>query len=311
MNRLEYHANGKLLLTGEYVVLEGALSLALPCRYGQRLVLEYQDDVNALQWKSFDYKNNCWFDAIFNDQLNIIHTSDTTIAVTLQQLLANAAALNQDFSLGGKKIDVYLEFPRNWGLGSSSTLVALVAQVFDVSPFTLQFSVFGGSGYDVACAMISKPILYQLVDEKPEITQVGFAPIFRNKLLFVHQNKKQNSRVAIQNFRKNATQASIATEVAYLSNITEQIAICDHYETFQSLLKAHEQRISALVKLPMIQTQFADYNGVLKSLGAWGGDFFLAAGNDSLEESTAYFKQKGFSTVVQYDDLVEGLPISF
>ena len=31
----KYFSNGKLLLTGEYVVLDGALSLAVPTKYGQ------------------------------------------------------------------------------------------------------------------------------------------------------------------------------------------------------------------------------------------------------------------------------------
>jgi len=35
-----YRSNGKLLLTGEYVVLDGALSLALPTTLGQRLTVE-------------------------------------------------------------------------------------------------------------------------------------------------------------------------------------------------------------------------------------------------------------------------------
>ena len=32
-----FYSNGKLLITGEYVVLDGAKALALPTKYGQNL----------------------------------------------------------------------------------------------------------------------------------------------------------------------------------------------------------------------------------------------------------------------------------
>ena len=31
-----YHANGKLLLTGEYFILDGAVGLALPTKFGRK-----------------------------------------------------------------------------------------------------------------------------------------------------------------------------------------------------------------------------------------------------------------------------------
>ena len=45
-----YYSNGKLLLTGEYVVLDGALSLAIPTRYGQSLTIEPIND-SKLIWE--------------------------------------------------------------------------------------------------------------------------------------------------------------------------------------------------------------------------------------------------------------------
>jgi len=46
---------------------------------------------------------------------------------------------------------------------------------------------------------------------------------------------------------------------------------------------------------------FSDYFGQTKSLGAWGGDFILATGN---EDTSKYFKEKGFQTVIPYQDLI-------
>ena len=53
-----FHANGKLLLTSEYYVLEGAKALALPTQLGQNLIVnslisEKEKNV-ILHWKSFD-----------------------------------------------------------------------------------------------------------------------------------------------------------------------------------------------------------------------------------------------------------------
>ena len=35
-----YYSNGKLLITGEYLVLDGAEALALPTKFGQNLIIE-------------------------------------------------------------------------------------------------------------------------------------------------------------------------------------------------------------------------------------------------------------------------------
>ena len=65
MKRLYSH--GKLLLTGEYVVLDGAQSLAIPTSYGQSLTVKPIDE-SKLIWKSLDENNNLWFEDIFTIQ---------------------------------------------------------------------------------------------------------------------------------------------------------------------------------------------------------------------------------------------------
>ena len=39
-----YRANGKLLLTGEYLVLKGALALALPTKLGQTMTVRHYEE---------------------------------------------------------------------------------------------------------------------------------------------------------------------------------------------------------------------------------------------------------------------------
>ena len=47
-----YRANGKLLLTGEYLVLKGALALALPTKLGQTMTVETVH-APSLRWDAY------------------------------------------------------------------------------------------------------------------------------------------------------------------------------------------------------------------------------------------------------------------
>jgi len=46
---------------------------------------------------------------------------------------------------------------------------------------------------------------------------------------------------------------------------------------------------------------FDDFRGVIKSLGAWGGDFVLAISKDN---PTDYFKERGFEVVIPYHEMI-------
>ena len=43
------------------------------------------------------------------------------------------------------------------------------------------------------------------------------------------------------------------------------------------------------------------FNGVIKSLGAWVGDFILVIAK---ENPSGYFKERGFRTIVSYKDMI-------
>ena len=71
---------------------------------------------------------------------------------------------------------------------------------------------------------------------------------------------------------------------------------------FEKIIHEHEQIIASIInQKPIQQRLFSDYFGQTKSLGAWGGDFILATGNNNTPQ---YFKQKGFETVIPYKDLI-------
>ncbi len=51
------------------------------------------------------------------------------------------------------------------------------------------------------------------------------------------------------------------------------------------------------------ESLFHDFDGVIKSLGAWGGDFVLVI---SKQDPTDYFKERGYSIVVPYETMILG-----
>ncbi|MGI9550257.1 MAG: GYDIA family GHMP kinase [Aurantibacter sp.] len=297
-----FYSNGKLLLTGEYAVLDGALSLALPTKYGQLMT------VNAIEkpqliWRSFDESGALWFEATFSlDLMEITFGMANPISQTLANMLKEAKKMNPEFLTGktGYSVMTKLDFSRNWGLGTSSTLINNIAQWTRVDAFELLNKSFGGSGYDIACAQNSHPILYRLKDWVPHIQKSGFNPSFKNKLYFIHLNKKQNSREEIERYSKQDIDKTGLVE--NISSITDRIANCNDIMEFETLLGEHETLLSNALNVPMVkESHFPDFKGVVKSLGAWGGDFILATGS---EETPDYFKKKGYETVIRYEDMV-------
>src|SRR5690606_37997834 len=144
-----YYSNGKLLLTGEYVVLDGAIALALPTKLGQ--VLEVGDrEEEGILWKSYDEKNSLWFEEEFRiKETEIVGSDKDEVSRRLSSILTEAHRANPErlSGKGGYKVSSRLDFNRNWGLGSSSTLINNIAQWFDVDAYWLLKQSFGGSGY--------------------------------------------------------------------------------------------------------------------------------------------------------------------
>ena len=199
-----FYSNGKLLITGEYLVLDGAKAFALPTKFGQNLIIE-ESEGQIIHWRSFDSDGSIWFEDTIPFS-SIIRKErfddDATIKNTLIEILHEAYLINSDFitTAKGYTIRTELTFPKFWGLGTSSTLINNIAQWLKIDAFELLKRSFGGSGYDIACAQNSSPILYQLVNGKAVVEKVNFKPDFTDKVFFVYLNKKQNSKAAIASY---------------------------------------------------------------------------------------------------------------
>lgn len=300
-----YYSNGKLLLTGEYVVLDGAEALALPTQFGQTLSIQTIHDAKII-WKSVDEKNAVWFEDIFvlsNNEVRNFVQNNNPISTRLLQILNVAKTLNPQFLSGsnGFKITSTLDFPQNWGLGSSSTLLNNIAQWAKVDAFTLSNATFGGSGYDIACAQHDFAIMYQRNENSPKIKPITFKKAFENELFFIHLNQKKNSREAIRTYqehKKNSTEV-----ISRINTITHQILDCNTLELFETLIEEHETIIGTITnQTPVKQRLFNDYRHTIKSLGGWGGDFILATGPNNYVNN--YFKSNGYNTVIPFNDMI-------
>jgi len=305
LNISAFHSNGKLLITGEYLVLDGALAMAVPTKYGQRLEVSLHEDFSGIRWEA-KVLNQGWLQVNFGSRLfNIIHTNDQKLALHLKNILkkafeiANVSVDNQK----GIRIRTNLDFDRNWGLGSSSTLLSNIGYWLDVNPHHLAKQTSNGSGVDVAAARSDTPIFYQLIDGEPKITAIDFKPLFKQNIYFIHLGKKQNSSQSVEHYRNNiVAKPAVIDEVSVLS---ELISKTKSLFDFNKALAEHERIISSLLGKTRIKDQFFnDFDGEIKSLGAWGGDFVMATYEGEEKGLRQYFNNKGHHTILNYDDMV-------
>ena len=303
---LSFRANGKLLLTGEYFVLDGALALALPLRLGQTMSVRAGGQPGLLHWRSHEPDGTLWFEGWYRlPEARYLKGNDDQVGRRLAGLLQAAAGQRPGWldKASGLDVTCRLDFPRQWGLGSSSTLISLIAQWSGADPFLLLEASFGGSGYDLACARACSPLLFQRLHGRPQFVLFPFHPPYHEQLHFVYLGRKQNTPEGIKHYRANSSvQPQLINQI---SNLTAAIIRAPDLATFEHLMGRHEKIIAQTLQLPRAKDlYFPDFWGEVKSLGAWGGDFVLLSSAKSREATSAYLTERGFHTAFSYADLV-------
>ena len=294
------------MITGEYLALAGSLVLAVPLRFGQSMqVIKLPLQKPWLSWTALE-QGRQWYHDIFRESGFEPENPDDQVSARLQKLMLRATELNLAFPERGfsYKITTDTNFPLNWGLGSSSTLVSNLAWWAGVDPYKLLFSTLGGSGFDIACARSNEPVFYRFngKNSEPAVSKVGFEPPFTANLWFVYTGRKQSSAKSIEGIN---TLNFDAHSIERISELTMKMAKETDLEHFMRLMAAHETVIArAINQVPLQAARFSDFNGVVKSLGAWGGDFCLAASAESEENVRRYFAEKGCDTVFGFSDMV-------
>lgn len=292
-------------MSGEYAVLDGASAFALPTKMGQKMTVKTSRG-SDLVWECFDNEGQSWFKShISLYDFSAINTTDQEVSDKIQKILKNAVRQNSEFlsKWNGFKVETFLDFPRDWGLGSSSTLYQLVSEWADVNALLLYFKVENGSGYDVACAGAGSPIIYFANEDEISYTPVEFKPNFSKDLYFIHLNQKKDTAKGIKEYLK-----AVKSKKAFVKEATEislAMAEAKDLKTFASLMDRHEDLVAKHTGFEKVKEKlFADYDGSIKSLGAWGGDFVIATGLKSEADTKAYFADKGYLTVLSYDEMI-------
>ncbi len=298
-----YRSNGKLLLTGEYLILEGAHGLALPLKLGQTLDVYENKENNLLIWRAL-VKGSVWFESKFEPgSLLTVESSDNGLSEKLRNILSEAKNLNPDIDFKNKFIETNLEFDTGFGFGSSSTLIINIARWLNVDPYELQKRTFKGSGYDIACGMSDTPVVYFLKNGKPVVEKVAFNPVFKENLFFVYLGKKQKSSEEVSKFKrkKNFTE----NDIKLISAITGKVLQTSSLNNFEELVEEHEKIMSRILETATVKEKyFKGYEGAVKSLGAWGGDFVLVTSKKPFDDLKTEMKARGFDVVFKYDELV-------
>ncbi|MBA5629441.1 GYDIA family GHMP kinase [Moheibacter lacus] len=301
-----FRANGKLLIAGEYTVLDGGLSFAVPTNLGQTLEVKYLEvsENPKLIWEAFLEDGSLWFSVEFElNPLMILRSSDAKLASKLLDIFQAIENLNPNFFQSQNRnihCKTQLEFPNNWGLGSSSTLIYLLAQFSGVDEFELNKLTFNTSGYDIACAEENQPILYQIEENQRQFEPIHFQPKFLDKLHFVYLNQKQDTQISVSKIYKSKLKNEKL--VREISEIVSKMIQVEELNEFENLVNQHENLLSAHLEIPKVKDlYFSDYEGTVKSLGAWGGDFVMVTERENFRN---YFFEKGFKTIFSFREMV-------
>lgn len=316
-----FNSNGKFLLTGEYLVLKGATALAIPLKYGQSMEVELLDkNENHIFWDaSVKTTNNSqqstdleskWFSAVLSKtDFSVINTDDIEKAERLSNILKNVKSLNNNVFTeeNDYRFCCHLDFDPQWGLGSSSTLINNISEWANINPYLLLDSTFKGSGYDIACAKANGPIFYEVDRQQttnicPVVKTADFNPVFKDNLYFIYQGHKQNSGNEVKAFLDK--KKSFESEIYSITEISKILPDIQTLRDFCYFIKIHEDIMSSCLGQKRIKKYFNDFEGEAKSLGAWGGDFFMVATEWEYEKVKNYFENKGHNIIFKYKDIV-------
>ena len=97
---------------------------------------------------------------------------------------------------------------------------------------------------------------------------------------------------------------SFEKEIDEVSEITKSLISNVSFDDFCRLLHEHENIISHCIGREPLQQHFPDFEGAIKSLGAWGGDFFMAVTEWDTEKVKRYFSEKDLSVVFGFKEMV-------
>ena len=328
---------GKILLSGEYVVLDGATALGLASRMGQSMAVFRGSQPGCLRWIALDHLHNPWLQAnyrIVDGQWSVgeVSAAASESADMLQNWLQAAwtlmarpgdgsasgygeASWNDILHQEGLTVQTQLDFARSWGLGSSSTALALLAQWLGVDARRLYALTTNGSGYDLEVALQNSSILYRLPEGRPITNSLSadpFEPIVQpipyrlpqgGRLWLVDPGGKQISAKEVVRYRKLDKNQRMAC-VEEISSLSVALATCQDVTMMMDCFEQHDGVLEKLLGQPCLQRSAGNgFPGRLKSLGAWGGDLFLAV-SPSSEDALHWLENQANWSIYPFEQLI-------
>ena len=263
------------MLCGEYAVLCGALAIAFPTKFRQCMEVEYREGSGNVHWQSYDFEGFQWLRCSFhpNDDCsthplkNVLNPIMAMLRY-VQQQKPDAMPADQDITFRVKA-----SFRKEWGLGSSSALIANIARWSGVDPWELMQLSFPGSGYDVAVAFHGKALMYKIDSGHRNIRFLDYVPAWLDDFRVVFTGKKVNSRDSVNENRSMFHK--LEPHVEELDRIAMGLLTADSCQEACALLQRYESILSRELEMEPGARLFPAYTGTIKSLGAWGGDAIL------------------------------------
>lgn len=281
------------MLCGEYAVTIGVEALAVPVQLGQWMyVWEFNSPLGGdrLIWEAKKKDGSTWLNEHFSLPLlsdfvessvsgelegQVLRNTDRNVIKKMLGLVAS------DFWKAGKsyRIETQLEFNRNSGLGSSSTMISNFARYTGLDAQWLQQQVFGGSGYDVAVAEVGKGLVFWKQNDEAHWGPWSLSTQLTENWQVVFLGQKQNSRDSLSQVKIRLQEIQNDN---FLLHQLQQILAAVKMASEVPMLEAGLEMWQAVLSMGLdLETPYQHFGfqpikgGVCKWLGAWGGDMLL------------------------------------
>lgn len=311
MKLKKYWSPGKLLLSNEYAILKDVPGIAFPTKLGQSLLFNETENKRKIQYRAIDHNNKLWFSCDLDFNNGFTSTTDGSDQLDLVLKIFNFLYKENPFIFKklescGFYISTQLDFPNYYGLGSSSTFIQNICDVFKADSFNVLQQCFGGSGYDIAIAKEKRAGVFvrsiQYLSDIPTTLQKFFQEQHHN-LFFVYLGKKQSSSRSINDLSDRINQMDKQKYEdlhVFLSSVSTM-------NQFNDWIVNHEKTLASDLGLTPLVDKFTDIskiNGNIKSLGAWGGDFALLSSEYPLNEVKKYFENYQLNEVFRFQEMI-------
>lgn len=293
---------GKVMLSGEYFVLWGATALAFPTFQRQHLAvfeLTYQTCHHWTTTAGSEEIFSCLIDKASLKAFDI--QGSKASAEFIEKVLQAARTLNPGIFESSWHFHTRLGFQPQWGLGSSSSLIVNISRFTQTDAWRLHRMISRGSGYDIACALHEKPLLFSH-PENPRISFPNITYPFVNALYFLPLGIKKDSSRAVSETAHLQPSTALIEEA---SQISYTLTWVPSLKEFTDLLKNYMHLVKRGLGLDEdLPAPLTGFSGFIKPLGAWGGDLALVISEEDENQLRDWFASRGFPELIKWQEII-------